>query len=177
MAYRILGILLATFLLGGPAVADDARKSVLVLPFELVDTSLQGDLEGASKVDMKRLKTVTAYVEQLFTETGRFRIKDRGPVEGLLEEFDQTYAYTFRCKPCALEAARKADADLVVSGWVQKVSNLIRNLTIRVQDGQTGKVLAGGWTSLRGNTEKMLERSAYRVFEKHVRSNSVLTSR
>ncbi|HKJ88435.1 MAG TPA: DUF3280 domain-containing protein, partial [Gammaproteobacteria bacterium] len=166
---RRLSLFLVASLLGLAAPASAAPpKAVLVMPFELVDTSQLGDLEGPSKVDQERLREVTRYAEGLIAESPRFRIVDRSAVQGLLSRFRQTYAYTYRCDSCAVEAARKAGADLVISGWEQKVSNLIRNLTLRVQDARTGSVVAGGWTSLRGNTLDMLEHAAYRVVTDHI---------
>ncbi|HKJ87391.1 MAG TPA: DUF2380 domain-containing protein, partial [Gammaproteobacteria bacterium] len=131
MTRWMLALLVLGLGLPGPAPAKEKAHSattVLVMPFELVDTSLQGELEG-SKRDLGWVHHLTGYVEGLLRDSGRYRILDRKPVAGLINTFQDDYRYVYRCRTCAVKAAREAGADLVVVGWVQKVSNLIRNLT------------------------------------------------
>ena len=57
------------------------------------------------------------------------------------------------CNGCELDIGRALDADVVILGWVQKVSNLILNLNIEVKDVATGKILYTKSVDLRGNTD------------------------
>lgn len=148
------------FVLPLPGRAEsEGRKSILVLPFELVDTSLQGELEGPSEQDRKRLEAVTRRVRALLRHSPRYQLVESNRAEALFEQYRAHYKHVHKCKGCSLEAAREVGADWVLVGWIQKVSNLILNMTIRVQDRHTDKVVAGGWISFRGNTEAMWRRA------------------
>jgi Protein of unknown function (DUF2380) len=46
-----------------------------------------------------------------------------------------------------------------LTGWIQKVSNLILNLNIVVRDAETGKVTWSKSVDMRGNTEESWSRS------------------
>jgi hypothetical protein len=52
---------------------------------------------------------------------------------------------------CNHRIARRAGAERILLGWVQKVSNLILNVNIEIRDASTASVLAKS-VDLRGNT-------------------------
>lgn len=154
--FALVGLLAAP-----PAAASGSSPtSILVFPFELVDTSLQGELEGKSEKDLRHLQAVTDRVRELLEESPRYRVVHTEEAARIFQEAQGKFHRFYKCRSCSVEAARELGADQVLVGWVQKVSNLILNLTIRVQDSESGEVVAGGWTSLRGNTEAMWRRGA-----------------
>ncbi|MGH7043412.1 MAG: DUF2380 domain-containing protein, partial [Acetobacteraceae bacterium] len=51
-------------------------------------------------------------------------------------------------------------AQAVVTGWVQKVSDLIINMTVVVRSVQTGRMIAAGNAGLRGDTDLSWTRAA-----------------
>jgi hypothetical protein len=53
----------------------------------------------------------------------------------------------------------------VLTGWVQKVSNLILEMSIRVYRVADGDLVAADFVSLRGNTDLMWQRAAARLLE------------
>jgi hypothetical protein len=57
------------------------------------------------------------------------------------------------CNGCELDIGRALKADRVLLGWVQKVSNLILNINIRVEDVATGAVVLQKSVDIRGNTD------------------------
>ncbi|MDR3535877.1 MAG: DUF2380 domain-containing protein [Acetobacteraceae bacterium] len=53
---------------------------------------------------------------------------------------------------------------IAVTGWVQKVSNLILNMNVVVRDVATGQTIAAGSVDIRGNTDESWSRAlAYLV--------------
>ena len=54
----VASLLAAAVLPGGSAAGGGGPRSVAVFDFELVDTSLQGELEGASPADLDRLRRI-----------------------------------------------------------------------------------------------------------------------
>ena len=70
----------------------------------------------------------------------------------------------YACNGCELDIARALRADRVLVGWVQKVSNLILNINVRIEDAATGQVLLLQSVDLRGNTDETWRRGiAYLV--------------
>ena len=64
------------------------------------------------------------------------------------------------CDSCAVSLAREVGAEAVLYGWVQKVSDLIINMTILVRSVKTGQIIAAGNASLRGDTDIAWKRGA-----------------
>ena len=62
------------------------------------------------------------------------------------------------CDGCELDLARKVHAAISVTGWVQKVSNLILNINLVARDVATGKVISAGSVDIRGNTDESWSR-------------------
>jgi len=62
------------------------------------------------------------------------------------------------CNGCELEMARKAGAQLAAYGWVQKVSNLILNVNLVIEDVSTGQKLRADSVDIRGNTDESWQR-------------------
>ncbi len=72
------------------------------------------------------------------------------------------------CNGCELPIAQKANATLVAYGWVQKVSNLILNINLVIEDAKTGKQIGGGSVDIRGNTDESWSRGLHFLIEEHV---------
>jgi hypothetical protein len=72
------------------------------------------------------------------------------------------------CNGCELPIAQKANAALVAYGWVQKVSNLILNINLVIEDAGTGKQVGGGSVDIRGNTDESWSRGLRFLLEEHV---------
>lgn len=71
------------------------------------------------------------------------------------------------CGGCEMDMARKVGATISVTGWVQKVSNLILNINVVARDVTTGKVISAGSVDIRGNTDESWSRGlSYLVRER-----------
>jgi len=63
------------------------------------------------------------------------------------------------CGGCDVQLARELGAKLAITGWVQKVSNLILNMNIAVRDADSGELVAGMSVDMRGNTQESWSRA------------------
>jgi Protein of unknown function (DUF2380) len=62
------------------------------------------------------------------------------------------------CNGCELDLARQLGAQQLAYGWVQKVSNLILNINLIVEDVATGRQLRAESVDIRGNTDESWSR-------------------
>ena len=58
------------------------------------------------------------------------------------------------CNGCQRDYAKRANADWAAWGTVQKVSNLILNINLYMEDAQTGKLAFVKSVDIRGNTDE-----------------------
>ena len=82
------------------------------------------------------------------TRSCRSRLSDE-----LKQKIAQSPAIT-GCNGCQIDWARQAGADLAVWGTVQKVSNLILNINVYMDDTKDGHQYFGHSVDIRGNTDK-----------------------
>jgi hypothetical protein len=136
------------------APAEAAPRSVALFDFELIDTSLEGELKGPRADEQARLARTGDQLRQRLSESGRFSILDIAPVAARARASNLQ-----ACGGCDVELAKQIGADLAVTGTVQKVSNLILNMTIYVRDAQTGRPVATVNADFRGNTDESWSRT------------------
>lgn len=140
---------LALLVAVGPALADEPPRLAL-FGFELVDTSLQGEVEGADPAEAARLQMIEAELRAQLEASGRYRLVDTAPAAGQIEDA----GYLWSCNGCEVGIAKGLDADLALTGWVQKVSNLILNLNLVIRDTQTREPVFASSVDIRGNTDE-----------------------
>jgi hypothetical protein len=127
------------------ASAHAAVPQVAVFDFELVDTSLEGATYGPRADQQARLAQITGRLRDQLAKSGRVTVVDITPVAA------QARAANLRnCGGCEAQFANQVGADLAVTGWVQKVSNLILNMNVMVTDAKTGHVTLKS-VDMRGN--------------------------
>ncbi len=81
--------------------------------------------------------------------SGRYEIVDLGP-----EAATAKAANLQACGGCDVAIAKKLDADLSITGTVQKVSELILNINIYVRDVKTGQLSDAFSVDIRDNTDQ-----------------------
>jgi Protein of unknown function (DUF2380) len=154
---RILSRLLsvALLLLSAPIVpAFSAGRTVAAFDFELIDTSLEGAVNGPRADEQARLARIGEQLRRRLAESGRFSVIDIAPIAA---EARGTNLYS--CGGCETRLAQRIGAELAISGTVQKVSNLILNMTISVRDAASGRLLAAMQADFRGNTDESWSRT------------------
>jgi hypothetical protein len=149
---RALLVVLLTPMISAPARADPPRLAVF--DFELVDTSLQGEVDGPRKDEQARLMRVGDQVRKELAESGKFDLLDISPVNAAAHGSNLQ-----ACGGCDVQYARRLGADLAITGVVQKVSNLILNINIYLRDVHSGRLITSMSVDLRGNTDESWSRA------------------
>ncbi len=111
-----------------------------------------------------RITRFTARLKQALDGSGRYRAID---LASIAKDVDAVRDIT-DCNGCEAELARKAGAQVAVVSWVQKVSNLILNMNIRIVNARTGATLKGGSIDIRGNDGQTWDRGLKYLLSEHV---------
>ncbi len=141
-------------------------RSVVILPFDMVDTSLQGEMNGGPlKSDIARLGRTEQIVRRSMDHLDEFDVVSRAPVEQRITEAQGNYRYLYACNGCDVDIGRAANTDLVMTGWVQKVSNLILNINATLRLSDTGREVAGASVDMRNDTDASWRSAALYLVE------------
>jgi Protein of unknown function (DUF2380) len=146
-AFAVLMLLVST-----PARADTPKLAIF--DFELLDTSLEGEMRGPQADERDRLIRISDQVRKQLTESGKFQLLDISPVKAAAEGSNLQ-----ACGGCDVDYAQKIGADLVITGVMRKISTLILNLTIFVRDVHTGQLITAMNADFRGNTDESWTRA------------------
>lgn len=142
------GLLGLLALLGQALAAEPPRLAVFDL--ELVDTSLEGEVQGADPAEAERLRMIETELRAGLEASGRYRLIDTAPAAAQIE----AAGYLWSCNGCEVGIARGLDADLALTGWVQKVSDLILNVNLVIRDVATRDPVFASSVDIRGNTDE-----------------------
>jgi hypothetical protein len=148
-ALLLASLMLAAGLAAQPAGAA-APERLALFPFELVDSSLQGEKQGVDPADQARLAMIEDQLRDALAASDRYQLVDTAPAAAAIEAAGRLWS----CNGCELGIAKKLDADLALVGWVQKVSNLILNLNIVIRDAATRAPVLAGSVDIRGDTDE-----------------------
>jgi hypothetical protein len=153
-------VLLWAVLVPAPATAEP--PTIAVLDFEIEDdTAAQGGPSDAV-AHARRLRTAADILRADLAQGDRLRVVDIAPALDLMERTRALQAL-HQCNGCEIEIADLLHADLVMVGWVQKVSNLILNLNAGVKDVRSGDTLLIRSVDMRGDNDASWERAARRL--------------
>ena len=156
-------------ILASPAVAAESFKTV-VFDIELIDMSQEAD-RGVRDDQTRRLKLVSDELRNLLQTSPQIQLVDLMP---RLDEISQR-APLYKCNDCDVDLAKDLGADLLVSGIVQKTSNLILSFAITIKDARSGKPVRGGQADIRGNTDDSWLRGIRWVVRNRLLSEPLLT--
>jgi hypothetical protein len=135
--------------------AADPPK-LAVFDFEMIDTSLQGEVYGPRADEQARLTRVGEQLRKELGESGKFRILDISAVNVAAHQSNLQ-----ACGGCDVKLAQQLDADLFITGVVQKVSNLILDINVYLRDAHTGQLIAATSADMRGNTDESWSRATH----------------
>ena len=152
----IIAILLSLAAQTAPAStgAQASAPKVAVFDFELVDTSLDGAANGPRADETARLARLGDELRRRLAQSGRVDVVDIGPVAAAAHASNLQ-----ACGGCDADLARELGVKYSVTGWVQKVSNLILNVNVVVRDAGTGATVWGKSVDMRGNTDESWSRA------------------
>ncbi len=158
------GLLLLSALMFFPAAGYSGNEAtVVIIPFDLIDTSLQGldiPMQKADKAELKRLQKTVAQMRREIDKSKLFEVVGSKTATRVAHEFQQRYAYLHECNGCEMRIGKLSNADYVLVGWVQKVSNLILNMSIVLRKVPSRIDVIGASVDMRGNTDESWSRAA-----------------
>lgn len=128
----------------------NAPPKLLVFDLELVDTSQ----EGPQPDHPARLERVTALLRDGLREGGRYEV---------IGAHDSAVAAEIppslqSCNGCEVDLGRRAGADIVVTGFIHKISTLILNIQITMRRVSSNEIVAVGNADIRGDNERSWRR-------------------
>ncbi len=135
------------------ALAGTARAEpplLAVFDFALVDTSPT----PPSTAEIARTTALGETLRTALAASGRYRIADPARLRAALDPS----AGILHCNGCERSAAQALGAPFACYGWVQKVSELILNINVVIEDAATGAVVRAGSVDIRGNTDQSWQR-------------------
>ena len=115
----LAAIVLCVGTIGGARAEEPAKTAVF--DFELIDTSLEGEMRGPQAAEQARLGLISDHLRELLADSGRYEVVDIAPAAAEIEAAGHLHG----CNRCEARIARGLGADLAIRGVVQKVSNLI----------------------------------------------------
>jgi hypothetical protein len=148
-------VVVALLMLTGwtPTYAAEPPR-LAVFDFEMIDTSLQGEIYGPREDERDRLLRVGDELRKELGESGKFQILDISPVNVAAHQSNLQ-----ACGGCDVKLAQQLNADFEITGVVQKVSNLILNVNVFLRDVHTGRLVAAASADMRGNTDESWSRA------------------
>lgn len=141
----------AILLSGEAAAADNDLPALAVIGFDLVD-----DHPDPARAELLRgrLAAITKQLEKGLHERALYRVVDTAAAEDLIAAQRDRNEFLYRCNNCLAEVGNRLGTRLVAVGWVQRVSELILNINVAVQDSQTGVEVLSKSVDVRGNTDE-----------------------
>lgn len=133
-----------------------ALRSIAVLDFELVDDQNNPLTKAAQEV---RLRNATLQLRRELGERRLYLIVDAAPSQVLQDKLRSQQEFLYRCDDCAAQVGNLLGVDLVMTPWVQKVSELILNLNVQIYDPKADKVVFSKSVDMRGNEDQSWTRA------------------
>jgi hypothetical protein len=165
MRSRAILALLSLISLTPVHAAEPPRLAVF--DFEMIDTSLEDPTRGLRADDRDRLQRTGEQFRKELGESGKFQIVDISPVNAAAHQSNLQ-----ACGGCDVKLAQQLDADLELTGVVQKISNLILNIRVYLRDVRTGRLVAAVNADMRGDTDESWSRTTrYLVRERLLAPN------
>jgi hypothetical protein len=131
-------------------------RSIAVLQVELLDDQHNPATQAAQEL---RLRDALLQLREELRARGLYRLVDPGPAQALQETLRAQQEFFYRCDDCAAQVGQQLGVDLVMTPWVQKVSELILNFNVQIFDVRAGKVIFSKSVDLRGNQDESWKRA------------------
>jgi hypothetical protein len=144
-------LILASSGIAGVTAADQGLPRVAFFGFQLINISPQ----PTTPEETQRIRMLDDKFQQKLKASGRFKMVSI-PVE--LRNKIAGAAEISNCNGCERDFALEAGADWAAWGTVQKVSNLILNINVYMEDAHAKKKEFAKSVDIRGNTDESWRR-------------------
>jgi hypothetical protein len=142
-------LLAATMAWPFAALSQPTAKTLAMMNFELVDDTVD---KSNNQAQQARLAMISQQLRMAFIENQIYTVMDNTPATEMIADLTNRFAL-HDCNGCDVEIGRALNADRVMTGWVQKVSNLILNINIQIRDVKSGLIMLNKSVDIRGNTD------------------------
>jgi Protein of unknown function (DUF2380) len=149
-----------SLMLASNAVGADPPIPVAVFEVQFINTSLA----PTSPEEFERIRVLGQQLRDALVQSGRYRVVDLAPVQAQLDQEPELRS----CNGCELPLARQVGARQAAVAWVHKVSNLILNINLEIDDATTGARIAAGSVDIRGNTDESWTRGLRYLLEDRI---------
>ena len=131
------------------AIATQAAEvpKVAFFGFQLINTSL----EPTTPAEDRRVELLDEIFAERLNTSGRFKIV---PIPPELQKKIAAGPEISGCNGCERDYAKTIGAEWAAWGTVQKVSNLILNINVYMDDARTGELKFVKSVDIRGNTDE-----------------------
>jgi len=153
---RTLGVICVAF---ACSQAFGAPTSIAVMNCVLIDDNAAYNDAVTNRIQQTRIEMVSEALREQLRDTQRYRVADNAPATGLIAELGASQDLN-ACADCARQVGRKLGVEQVGRCWVQKVSNLILNINLHVEDVASGATVFQRSVDIRGNTDVSWRRGA-----------------
>jgi hypothetical protein len=129
------------------AVEEATPREVAFFGFQLINTSL----EPTSPAETRRMEMLDDLFRERLDNSGRFKIV---PIPPDLQQRIAAGPEISGCNGCERDYAKSIGASWAAWGTVQKVSNLILNVNVYMEDAASGRLEFVKSIDIRGNTDE-----------------------
>jgi len=150
IALALLSFVTATAAAGEPDAS--APRIAAVMEFELIDDMRDYERPEVKDAQNRRIGLISDELRQELHQRGMYRIVDNSEAEDLISSLKAQQELR-DCNGCEIDIGRALGADVIIIGWVQKVSNLILNINIEVKEVSSGRMLYVKSVDLRSNSD------------------------
>ncbi|MEM5338293.1 DUF3280 domain-containing protein [Paraburkholderia azotifigens] len=148
-----VGVALCTVSVTAAAVPP----AIALLDCVVLDDNAAYNDPSVTQTQQARATMVSAQLRTLVDQRGLYKVADNRPAATLIDRLQATQDLS-SCNGCEREIARQLGAQRVGVCWVQKVSNLILNINLRIEDTASGQVVFQRSVDIRGNTDQSWRR-------------------
>jgi hypothetical protein len=136
----------------GGAEQPIAPRSAAVMELELIDDMSAYEDPAVLDAESRRIALASDALRKELDQRGLYRVMDNRPAADLIANI-KARENLRDCNGCELDIGKTLGADVIVIGWVQKVSNLILNINLQLKDVHSGEMLYAKSVDLRSNTD------------------------
>jgi hypothetical protein len=151
LVLTVVLVLVGSSGIAGEAAADQALPRVAFFGFQLINTSPQ----PTTPEERQRIRMLDDMFHQKLDASGRFKLVS---IPSELRDKIAAGPEISNCNGCERDFALEAGADWAAWGTVQKVSNLILNINVYMEDARTNKMEFVKSVDIRGNTDESWQR-------------------
>jgi hypothetical protein len=134
--------------------AAEAGQKLAIFPIDMTMPKTEEDFfrgtSGPTPEEQNRIALAEAELKKRITDDGRYEIVDLAPYAEDIKAARPIH----ECNGCEIDIAKKANADLVMTSVIDKISETHLNLTVALIDVAGSKLVSNSSVLIQGNTDE-----------------------